>query len=330
MQLSGADIRLLRVFEVVVRNKGFAAAQAELNVSLSTISSQISALEIRLGFRLCERGRGGFRLTERGAEAAESVKALLSTFDTFTDQIADLQGDLRGKLRIGVVDCVASDPCLKFGMAISNFRTRAPAVRLSLLQGSPQDFQSRILNGDLDIALGSFPNKPGGIEAISLYIEQNSLYCGEGHPLFGKATAPGDDIYKYAVASRSYWHQSHENNIRFRNVQAEAQSIEQQLLLVQSGEYIGFLPDHAAHHLVAARKLQAIMPSVFRYHCEFELIVRTGAKRSDKILSFITALQDAHRSPGRAIEPVQRSTDATVVPIPYGYARRKGQLSTRA
>lgn len=33
MQLAGTDLRVLRVFDAVVRHGGFAAAQAELNVS---------------------------------------------------------------------------------------------------------------------------------------------------------------------------------------------------------------------------------------------------------------------------------------------------------
>jgi len=62
MRLSGTDFRLLKVFDAVVRHGGFAAAQTELNVGLSTISNHITALEQRLGFSLCQRGRGGFKL----------------------------------------------------------------------------------------------------------------------------------------------------------------------------------------------------------------------------------------------------------------------------
>src|SRR5450432_1060626 len=63
--LSEGDIRLLRVFAKVVEAGGFSAAQIELNVSQSTISTHMTALEQRLRVRLCERGRSGFRLTEK-------------------------------------------------------------------------------------------------------------------------------------------------------------------------------------------------------------------------------------------------------------------------
>ncbi len=66
MKFTGSDIRLLRVFEAVVKNGGFTAAQGELNISQSTISNHITALEQRLGVTLHQRGRGGFWLTDKG------------------------------------------------------------------------------------------------------------------------------------------------------------------------------------------------------------------------------------------------------------------------
>jgi DNA-binding transcriptional LysR family regulator len=68
-RLDTVDLRLLRVFATVVEARGFTAAQTILNVSGSTISNQISALETRLGVKLCRRGRAGFKLTEDGGRA---------------------------------------------------------------------------------------------------------------------------------------------------------------------------------------------------------------------------------------------------------------------
>jgi DNA-binding transcriptional LysR family regulator len=64
--LSESDLRLLRVFAKVVEAGGYSAAQIELNVSQSTISTHMTELEHRLGVRLCQRGRSGFSVTEKG------------------------------------------------------------------------------------------------------------------------------------------------------------------------------------------------------------------------------------------------------------------------
>jgi hypothetical protein len=57
------DFKLLRIFVCVARHQGFAKAQQELNLTTSAISTYMGQLETRLGFKLCERGRGGFSLT---------------------------------------------------------------------------------------------------------------------------------------------------------------------------------------------------------------------------------------------------------------------------
>src|ERR1700680_543661 len=77
MQVQDTDLKLLRIFETIVRCGGFAAAQPILNIGASSISEYMSQLETRLGLRLCERGRAGFRLTEEGAELHAAAQRLL-------------------------------------------------------------------------------------------------------------------------------------------------------------------------------------------------------------------------------------------------------------
>jgi DNA-binding transcriptional LysR family regulator len=64
--VSDLDVRLIRVFLAIVDAGGLSAAQVSLNVGQPTLSSQLATLETRLGFTLCERGRGGVRLTVKG------------------------------------------------------------------------------------------------------------------------------------------------------------------------------------------------------------------------------------------------------------------------
>jgi hypothetical protein len=46
-RVSDADLRLLRIFATVADSKGFSGAQAALNLSLSSISGYVTALERR-------------------------------------------------------------------------------------------------------------------------------------------------------------------------------------------------------------------------------------------------------------------------------------------
>ena len=109
LSLSGLDFKLLRVFKAVVEAGGFSAAQNELNVGLAAISKQISDLEIRLGMRLCTRGREGFRLTEEGRLVYQASIDLFASVDSFRDRLSSAQNELIGDLSIGVIDNTLQD-----------------------------------------------------------------------------------------------------------------------------------------------------------------------------------------------------------------------------
>ena len=81
--LSEGDIRLLKVFAKVVEAGGFSAAQIALNVSQSTISTHMTTLEHRLGVRLCQRGRSGFKLTDKGQLIYQASQRLFASLEEF-------------------------------------------------------------------------------------------------------------------------------------------------------------------------------------------------------------------------------------------------------
>ncbi|TIV43363.1 MAG: LysR family transcriptional regulator, partial [Mesorhizobium sp.] len=81
MKISGSDLHLFRVFESVVRNGGISAAQMELSLSQPTVSNHLTALEQRLGVKLCERGRRGFSLTEEGRRVYEISTEITGMLD---------------------------------------------------------------------------------------------------------------------------------------------------------------------------------------------------------------------------------------------------------
>lgn len=293
MQLAGTDIRLLRVFDAVVRHRGFAAAQAELNVSQSTISNQIAALEDRLGVTLCRRGRAGFRLTQKGEAVHHAICRLFAAMDGFVTDTAALRDTLAGTLRIGVVDMLVTDPSFRLPEALAALDRRAPAMRYDLSQCSPQDLQARVLDGTLHIGIGSFPHKVEGLRYIPLYDERNTLYCGQGHRLW---SVPEADLTAEFVASlrtvgRSYWREDHWNNRDFPNSTALAQGLEQQLTLILTGAFIGYLPDHLARRWCAEGRLRQLMPDHFLYTCPFDAVVRQGADLSPLAAALVKELE---------------------------------------
>src|SRR6478735_8440400 len=131
-RLSDIDVRLLRHFATVVEAGGFSLAAARLNVSESTISQQMSDLEARLGMRLCERGRGGFRLTRNGDEVYKATVELLEDMTRFRDRLAVLGSELSGTLNLGVADAIITMADSHIIETIRAYGDKCPDIAINL------------------------------------------------------------------------------------------------------------------------------------------------------------------------------------------------------
>ena len=170
-QLTDLDLRLIRVFLAIVDAGGVSPAQATLNVGQSTISTQLATLETRLGYRLCERGRGGFSLTARGEQFIEAARALLSAVDTFGMQARNVGRKLVGTLDIGMIGHTPVSASARISDAIGRFRARDQSVRFSILVRSPGELEELLLNGRIQIGIGYFWHRVPSLEYTEVFAD---------------------------------------------------------------------------------------------------------------------------------------------------------------
>lgn len=280
------DLKLLRIFVSVVRHQGFAAAQQELNLSTSAISTYMSQLENQLGIVLCHRGRGGFSLTSKGELFHQECLRLLGELEGFERYSAALKGELRGTLNLGVLDSTVSDPALPLAEVIGAYSQEHPAVHLHLSVMSPYELQLAVLDNRLDLAIGAFSTRMNGLVYLPLYREQHWLYCSERHSLFGERRIPEEVIAQQRMVGRGYWSQAELARHGFKHSAATVESMEAQLILVLSGAYIGYLPEHYAQPWVDQGRLRVLLPATFGYQAPFSLILRRGRSREPLIQTF--------------------------------------------
>src|SRR5262249_31179570 len=150
---SDADLRSLRIFCAVVRNKGFSPAEADLQISLSAISRDIANLEKRMGIRLCTRGRTGFALTREGEKFHDAAQILLRATDGFRARVNEIYAEVVGELKIGIIDMLWCDPSHRVTAAISSFAKGQSRVHLSLDALSPNEIERRVNDASLDIGI---------------------------------------------------------------------------------------------------------------------------------------------------------------------------------
>ncbi|BBP60875.1 LysR family transcriptional regulator [Pseudomonas sp. St316] len=280
------DLKLLRIFTSVVRHQGFANAQHELNLSTSAISTYMSQLESALGLVLCHRGRGGFSLTSKGELFHQETLRLLGELEGFEQYAAALKGELRGTLNLGVIDSTVSDKALPFAEAIGAYSQEHPAVHLHLSVMSPYELQLGVQDNRLDLAIGAFSTRMSGLVYMPLYREQHWLYCSNRHPLFNERRIPEQVITQQRMVGRGYWSQAELARHGFKHSAATVESMEAQLILVLSGAYVGYLPEHYAQAWVDKGDLRVLLPATFGYQAPFSMIVRRGRSREPLIQTF--------------------------------------------
>jgi DNA-binding transcriptional LysR family regulator len=289
-QVSDIDLRLLQVFLTVVRCGGFAAAQPILNIGQPTISEHMNRLETRIGVRLCERGRGGFRLTEPGQQVHQAALRLFTSVEDFRHEISDVDKQLRGKLNIGIIDNTITNTASPLPLAIHRFNQRASQVQIQIEVKSPLEMGQSVLHGRLHAAIGPYPLHISGLDYSPLFEEKQYLYCSNSHPFSNLTSIDMDTIRSAQIVARSYLHAA---DLKVLGVNASAaliDNVEAQAMLILTGQYIGFLPSHYAEQWVLKNQLQTLLPNALNYSSSIELVVKSGGFRSSVLKAFLDEL----------------------------------------
>ncbi len=298
MRIQDIDLRLLRLFITVVQSGGFTQAADRLNVGRPTVSTQMADLEARLSMRLCERGRSGFSLTEHGEEVYERVLGLLASIEEFGSDMAAIQGHLSGEINLGQIDYMTSVPAFEMSRTIQQFLDRAPDVSINL-EVLPEEAVLRgVLDGRLHLGIVSTPATLAGLDVHDFLKEGLYLYCSADHPLFDRddkhiskrelaaarmagESMDADPLRKMRVGSRS---------------DARANNLEAVLMLIRSGRYVGYLPDHFAQSWVDEGELRVLKPALTHVPGGLPVVTRSRARKSPQLNLFMSILLQAHSS----------------------------------
>ncbi|WPO97605.1 LysR family transcriptional regulator [Pseudomonas sp. HR96] len=288
------DLRLLRIFSVVVQCQGFSAAQAQLNMSQSSISMHISALEKRLGYRLCERGKSGFSVTEKGQRILAASATLFAAADAFRDQAQALTGRLVGEVRLGLTDNIATLPSAHIDAAIARFYERAPDTQLHLHVDSPPQLEQRVIDGQLDLAVSYFNRTLPSLDYQPLYREAIGVFCGEGHRLYAAAQVDRAQLQAADWIRHGFLLPGEPLPLTPQRSSASAQHMEAVAHALLAGTHLGYLPLHYAQGWVGSGRLRELEPASLRYDVEHRLITRVGQAPSEAVRAFIADLQAVH------------------------------------
>ena len=153
------DIRALRYFVELVREKSFTRASEKLFVTQPTISKMIRNMEEELGQPLLNREGHSFTLTDSGQVLFAHGQLILAQMQQLEAELADLQSLQHGRLALGIPPMVGH----VYADLIRAYRSRYPKVELSIVEYGGRRIEQAVLEGELDLAITMLPTREEGV-----------------------------------------------------------------------------------------------------------------------------------------------------------------------
>jgi DNA-binding transcriptional LysR family regulator len=180
------EIRQLRAFVSIAELGTFTAGAQRVHVTQAAISMQIRQLENELGARLFVRAPRRVMLTEAGEQLLLRARQILNDHDAAIEEIADLAGAERGRLRVGSASAMVTTEVLpKLLREVRRQHTRAD---ITVASGTSESLVQQILGGELDLAFVSLPVEARGISTERLSQDQLVAIASPRHRLAKQKT----------------------------------------------------------------------------------------------------------------------------------------------
>ncbi|HEV8189722.1 MAG TPA: LysR family transcriptional regulator [Pyrinomonadaceae bacterium] len=180
------EIRQLRAFVAIAESGTFTAGALRVHVTQAAISMQIRQLETEIGAKVFVRAPRHVILTEAGEQLLRRARHILREHDAALDEIAELAGAERGRLRIGSASAMVLSEQLP--AILKELRKQHPAAEISVISGTSEVLVDQILGGEVDCAFVSLPVDVRGIKTERLSQDQLVAIASPRHKLAKQRT----------------------------------------------------------------------------------------------------------------------------------------------
>lgn len=143
-------LKQLRYVEATGRLGSIANAATELNISQSSITAAIGALESQIGFDLFVRTPAkGISVTPAGQETLNLIRSFITQSRHFEAEVSAIGGDSTGSVRIA---CYATAAPSFLPPILKNFKTQYPDTSIKFLEGNMETIMAFLKSGEADLA----------------------------------------------------------------------------------------------------------------------------------------------------------------------------------
>ena len=292
-------LRQLQFFVAAAEQGSVSGAARVLSISQSSVTEAIQSLEADLGVVLFERRARGLELTHKGSLFLRHATQILRDVSTARMTFREEEGDLTGRLSLGVTSLVAG---YVLSDMLSRFRRAYPKVQLSAVEDSPDYLQHLLIGGELDVAvlLTSSIRDRAALQIEQLLVSPYRLWLPTGHRLNAAEAISLDDLVGEQLIALSV-DEIEESTRRLMgamrakpDIAFRTRSVEAVRSLVATGAGVALLPSLVYRpwslegDRIEIRDVSGDLPSV-----QVGLVWRKGAPLSPVARNFIRVAQGA-------------------------------------
>lgn len=148
MTAAALDLQILRAFVHAAREGSVSRAAERLHLTQPAVSLQLKRLAEETGLQLFTRTPHGLALTADGAALLPQAERVLTAVGDLQQAARNLQGTVRGALRIGTI----LDPeFTRLGVFLRELVESAPQIETELRHGMSGTVLAQVLRGELDV-----------------------------------------------------------------------------------------------------------------------------------------------------------------------------------
>ncbi|MBO7198124.1 MAG: hydrogen peroxide-inducible genes activator [Tidjanibacter sp.] len=178
---------------LAVANCGnFSKASELCFVTQPSLSMQIKNLEEELGVILLDRSKKPVVPTQVGALVIEKAKEALLAYNNVRECVAELKGNVAGKLRLGVIPTIAPYLLPRF---VHTFGEKYPKVDLEIREMTTSEIIRAMDSDEIDAALLAGGTCPDRISEQELFDDRFYAYVSPENPLSARSNLRIEDIY---------------------------------------------------------------------------------------------------------------------------------------
>lgn len=291
------DWSLLRVFLALAESGSVTAAAGRLGLKQPSVSQALKRLEDRAGHRLFDRNAGGFSLTAQGLALLPEAEAVRAAILRAALAMAGAAGDVSGEVTLALASHVVS-PLLD--EALRRFHHAHPRATISIDILPSREALARVANHQASLAICLLSGPLGPLQSTVFYREFFGLFCGPGHPLFGREKLRLADLAGHAAVSfqtdRMGDALAAVTRLRVRagltGPVGHSTHLEEVRRLILAGIGIGPLPLHVAEDDLNHHKIWRLPPYKTPPAVDVHLVTHPRARPNRAEAAFRTILQD--------------------------------------